>query len=217
MEGRIERDIALVVAEQVELQLVGAAWRCSTRSPLRFSRSRSGWLPRSGFSYPAWWSNQTGAGHSQNVAWRSIGWRTANLNLAEQRVTFVRDGNESVDERIDLSHVISVLARLEKSREASTEPSPVLTIKELSDIWKSRQASTEPTPVITNKELWEAVFRAAARDLEDFLKRYADLRQCQPMLEEDFEKIEEAVRRLRSGRTRIVHRRPGTRLGETPN
>ena len=73
------------------------------------------------------------------------------------------------------------------------------------------------TPVITNKELWEAVFRAAARDLEDFLKRYADLRQCQPMLEEDFEKIEEAVRRLRSGRTRIVHRRPGTRLGETPN
>jgi hypothetical protein len=166
-------------------------------------------LPRSAFSYPAWWSNQTGDGHSQNLAWRSIGWRTANLNLGEQRVTFVRDGDEPDDERIDLSHVVSVLARLEKSRQASTEPSPVLTITAL-------PYSNKLTPVITNEQLWKAVIRAATRDLEDFVKRYADLRQ-QPMLEEVFEKIEEAVRRLRTGRTRIVHRRPSARSGETPN
>jgi hypothetical protein len=152
-------------------------------------------LPRSAFCYPAWWSNQTGDGHSQNVAWRSIGWRTANLNLAKQRVTFIRDVDEPDYEVRDLGHVISVFAKL----------------------GKSRQASTESTPVITNKELWEAILHAAARDLEDFLKRYSDLRQRQPMLEEVFEKIEEAVRGLQSDRTRIVHRRPGTRLGETPN
>src|SRR5215469_9061357 len=165
-------------------------------------------LPRSAFSYPAWWSNQSGGGHSQNLAWRLIGWRTANLNLAEQRVTFVRDGNEPDDKLIDIGHVHSVLARLEKSRQASAEPSPVLTITALPD-------SIEPTAVITNKELWDAIFRAATRDLEDFVKRYAELRQQQPMLEEVSEKVEEAIRRLRGGR--VVHRRPGSRSAENPS
>jgi hypothetical protein len=57
------------------------------------------------------------------------------------------------------------------------------------------------TPALANKELRDIRSRAAARDLEAFLKRYADLRKHQPMLEEPvFEKIEEAIRRLRPDR-----------------
>jgi hypothetical protein len=47
-------------------------------------------LPRSARTYPAWWSNQRGPGHSQSAAWQSIGWLTCDLDLANQRVTFVR-------------------------------------------------------------------------------------------------------------------------------
>jgi hypothetical protein len=50
-------------------------------------------LPNSARSYPAWWSNQAGDGHSQNAAWQSIGWRTGELDLAGQRVTFLRQGH----------------------------------------------------------------------------------------------------------------------------
>lgn len=45
-------------------------------------------LPKSAYTYPAWWSNQADNGHSQSASWQSIGWRTAELNLANQQVTF---------------------------------------------------------------------------------------------------------------------------------
>lgn len=48
-------------------------------------------LPDSAFKYPAWWSNQSGDGHTQNASWQEAGWRTAHLNLAERRVTFLRE------------------------------------------------------------------------------------------------------------------------------
>ena len=50
-------------------------------------------LPRSAHSYPAWWSNQQVEGHSQSASWQSIGWKTAEVDLARKRVVFVRQGN----------------------------------------------------------------------------------------------------------------------------
>ena len=48
-------------------------------------------LPKSAYAYPAWWSNQAADGHSQSGSWQSIGWRTSDLDLATQHVTFVRN------------------------------------------------------------------------------------------------------------------------------
>jgi hypothetical protein len=79
-------------------------------------------------------------------------------------------------------------------KRASTQPERKIVV--LTD----ERASTEPTVVLTNTDFADSLLRAAVRDLDDFLKRYADLRQHQPMLESDFEKIEEAVRRLRADR-----------------
>jgi hypothetical protein len=50
-----------------------------------------GALPRSAYKYPAWWANQTGSGHSQTHGWRSVGWRTCNLDLERRRVRFERE------------------------------------------------------------------------------------------------------------------------------
>ena len=57
-------------------------------------------LPRSAFKYPAWWANQIGPGHSQTKGWRSVGWRTCDLDLERRRVRFERDRtSEGVRER----------------------------------------------------------------------------------------------------------------------
>lgn len=48
-------------------------------------------LPASAYRHQAWWANQTGSGHSQTHGWRSAGWRTAALDLANRRVRFERD------------------------------------------------------------------------------------------------------------------------------
>jgi len=50
-------------------------------------------LPESARRYPAWWSNQSGEGHTQSNAWQAAGWRTTKLDLANERVTFVREGD----------------------------------------------------------------------------------------------------------------------------
>lgn len=50
-------------------------------------------LPQSAHRYPAWWANQTGGGHSQTAGWRSVGWRTASLDLQGKRVRFEREVN----------------------------------------------------------------------------------------------------------------------------
>jgi hypothetical protein len=49
-------------------------------------------LPASAYKYPAWWANQSGIGHSQTTGWRSVGWRTEDLDLPRNRVTFVYEG-----------------------------------------------------------------------------------------------------------------------------
>jgi hypothetical protein len=48
-------------------------------------------LPKSAYTYPAWWANQSGAGHSQTRGWRSVGWKTCELDLKRRRVRFERE------------------------------------------------------------------------------------------------------------------------------
>jgi hypothetical protein len=48
-------------------------------------------LPTSAYKYQAWWANQNGARHSQTHGWRSVGWRTAKLDLERKRVRFERE------------------------------------------------------------------------------------------------------------------------------
>lgn len=56
-------------------------------------------LPRSAYSYPAWWSNQSGDGHIQSQAWQSAGWRTGELDLANQQVSFFRQESGLTEQR----------------------------------------------------------------------------------------------------------------------
>lgn len=46
-------------------------------------------LPESARLYQAWWANQSGKGHSQAVSWCCVGWNTKDVDLENQRVTFV--------------------------------------------------------------------------------------------------------------------------------
>ena len=50
-------------------------------------------LPRSAYRYPAWWANQNGPGHSQTRGWRSVGWKTCDLDLERRRVRFERENS----------------------------------------------------------------------------------------------------------------------------
>jgi len=53
-------------------------------------------LPKSAHKYPAWWANQKGAGHSQTQGWRSVGWRTCQVDLEGRRIRFERDAGVAV-------------------------------------------------------------------------------------------------------------------------
>ena len=47
-------------------------------------------LPYSARAHPAWWANEQRGGHSQKRAWLDAGWRTSDLNLTGETVTFRR-------------------------------------------------------------------------------------------------------------------------------
>jgi len=47
-------------------------------------------LPASARQYPAWWSNNVGT-HVGARAWREAGWKTSRVDIAGERVTFVRE------------------------------------------------------------------------------------------------------------------------------
>ncbi|WP_340313056.1 DUF7662 domain-containing protein [Rhizorhabdus argentea] len=47
-------------------------------------------LPASASRYPAWWANQSGAGHSQSQSWQAAGWQTSELDLSQRKVRFRR-------------------------------------------------------------------------------------------------------------------------------
>lgn len=52
-------------------------------------------LPRSAYVYPAWWSNDA-TGHSHSRAWLGAGWKTAQVDLQTQQVTFLKAGDEAL-------------------------------------------------------------------------------------------------------------------------
>lgn len=70
-------------------------------------------LPPSARSHPAWWSNNRGTNVAVK-AWRDAGWRTSRVSIPEERVTFVRDSEESAAQPGPGDEVITV------SREALT-------------------------------------------------------------------------------------------------
>lgn len=47
-------------------------------------------LPKSAYQHQAWWANQAGGGHTQSASWQDAGWKTSNLDMDLERVTFVR-------------------------------------------------------------------------------------------------------------------------------
>ncbi len=49
-------------------------------------------LPASARRYPAWWSNNEGS-HVQAQAWKDPGYRTEQVDIAEEKVTFVADSS----------------------------------------------------------------------------------------------------------------------------
>ena len=64
------------------------------KSPLKLSfgqieRIIGSPLPESARRYQAWWANQSGNGHTQAFAWACAGWRTTELNLEDETVTFL--------------------------------------------------------------------------------------------------------------------------------
>lgn len=48
-------------------------------------------LPESARAHQAWWSNQM---RSQSLGWQQAGWKTTDLDLRNERVTFVYVGGE---------------------------------------------------------------------------------------------------------------------------
>lgn len=57
-------------------------------------------LPDSARKYPAWWANDPSAGRHSD-AWLSAGWKTEELDLGSEAVTFLRDNpTRSVRERV---------------------------------------------------------------------------------------------------------------------
>jgi hypothetical protein len=56
-------------------------------------------LPDSAYKYPAWWANQTGAGHSQTKGWWSVGWKTRDLDLERRRIRFEKEARATSTER----------------------------------------------------------------------------------------------------------------------
>jgi len=47
-------------------------------------------LPQSAFEYPAWWANQ---GRAQSRAWEGAAWKTKDVDLKNEKVTFVYVGD----------------------------------------------------------------------------------------------------------------------------
>lgn len=47
-------------------------------------------LPQSARQHQAWWANQSNGGHAQSSAWQDAGWKTTNLDLENESITFVR-------------------------------------------------------------------------------------------------------------------------------
>lgn len=51
-------------------------------------------LPDSARLYRPWWANGKKAGHSQSMAWMMADWKTSDVDLDAETLTFVRDETE---------------------------------------------------------------------------------------------------------------------------
>jgi hypothetical protein len=119
-------------------------------------------LPPSAKVHATWWSNNTGT-HVGVRAWRDAGWKTANVNVPGEKVTFVRDlsaadASASASETIvvrksDLhSGVLNLIAR---NREAhgGTESEAVVRLLEEAVVAARRRLlerfpmTGEPSPI----------------------------------------------------------------------
>ena len=47
-------------------------------------------LPASAYKHTAWWSNELEGSHVQKRGWTEAGYRTSEVDLAQRKVTFVR-------------------------------------------------------------------------------------------------------------------------------
>lgn len=63
-------------------------------------------LPESARKHRPWWAND---GYAQSTAWLSAGWKTAKVDMANQRVTFVYVGDQP-DRRIPADRAIHNLS-----------------------------------------------------------------------------------------------------------
>ena len=52
-------------------------------------------LPASARQYPPWWSNSDGT-HTQSAAWLGAGWKTAQVDIPAEKVSFVRGAEQRV-------------------------------------------------------------------------------------------------------------------------
>ena len=50
-------------------------------------------LPDSAYLYRPWWANQSKSGHSQSMAWSVAGWKTSDVDMENETLTFRRDGS----------------------------------------------------------------------------------------------------------------------------
>jgi hypothetical protein len=71
------------------VELPGKEWRATfgeIEKVLGFN------LPDSARIHRPWWANQgEGGGHSHALAWEMAGWRTSQVDMADEKLVFVRD------------------------------------------------------------------------------------------------------------------------------
>ena len=64
-------------------------------------------LPKSARRYSAWWANDES--HSQALAWIGAGWKTSDVDLESETITFTPKNSEPVDRSLfDLNVVLPV-------------------------------------------------------------------------------------------------------------
>lgn len=86
-------------------------------------------LPESARNHQAWWANQ-GSGHSQY--WQRAGWKTAQVDLANERLTFLRKqdrrhlvGLVDLQEELDVAPLTVAEAKAGLAAQLGIDPSQI--------------------------------------------------------------------------------------------
>ena len=68
---------------------------CADEMIMTFNRVKEengGYLPKSAYTYAAWWANESNKGHHVHTsAWRSSGYKTREINFTNQTVCFYKE------------------------------------------------------------------------------------------------------------------------------